>query len=40
MAACRRMQETGLIYGWAVNAGLAAATWLLVRLSGENLRGV
>lgn len=33
------LQETVLMYGWAVNAGLAAATWLLVRLSGENLRG-
>ena len=33
------MQETAFIYGWAINAGVAAATWLLVRLSGEALRG-
>ena len=33
------LQETALMYGWAANAGLAAATWLLVRLSGEQLRG-
>lgn len=33
------MQETAFLYGWAINAGIAAATWLLVRLSGEALRG-
>ena len=33
------MQETALVYGWAANAGLATATWLLVRLGGNPLRG-
>ncbi len=33
------MQETAFLYGWAINAGVAVATWLLVRLSGEVLRG-
>jgi cytochrome c oxidase cbb3-type subunit 1 len=33
------MQETAFLYGWAINAGVAVATWLLVRLSGEALRG-
>ncbi len=33
------MQETAFLYGWAINAGIAAATWLLARLSGEALRG-
>lgn len=33
------MQETALIYGWAANAGLAVALWLLARLGGTPLRG-
>jgi cytochrome c oxidase cbb3-type subunit 1 len=33
------VQETVFIYGWAINAGLAAALWLLVRLGGDGLRG-
>jgi len=33
------MQETALIYGWAANAGLAVALWLLARLGGSPLRG-
>src|SRR5579884_1770583 len=32
-------QETALVYGWAVNAGLAVALWLLARLGGLPLRG-
>lgn len=31
-------QETALVYGWAVNAGLAVALWLLARLGGLPLR--
>lgn len=31
-------QETALVYGWAVNAGLAVALWLLARLGGMPLR--
>lgn len=34
------MQETALIYGWATNAGLAVALWLLARLGGSPLRGL
>lgn len=34
------MQETALVYGWAANAGLAFALWLLARLGGSALRGV
>lgn len=33
------MQETALIYGWATNAGLAVALWLLARMGGSPLRG-
>ncbi len=32
-------QESALVYGWAVNAGLAVALWLLVRLGGGPMRG-
>ncbi len=34
------MQETALVYGWAANAGLAVALWLLARLGGSPLRGL
>jgi cytochrome c oxidase cbb3-type subunit 1 len=34
------MQETALVYGWAANAGLAVALWLLARLGGNALRGL
>lgn len=34
------MQETAAIYGWAANAGLAVALWLLGRLSGAPLRSL
>jgi len=33
------LQETALVYGWAVNAGLAVGIWLLARLGGSPLRG-
>lgn len=33
------MQETALLYGWAGNAGLAVALWVLSRLGGAPLRG-
>lgn len=33
------LQETALIYGWSVNAGLAAGLWLLIRLGGAPIRG-
>lgn len=33
------LQETALIYGWTVNAGLAVALWVLVRIGGAPLRG-
>jgi cytochrome c oxidase cbb3-type subunit I len=33
------MQETALVYGWAGNAGIAVALWLLSRLAGSALRG-
>ncbi|MEY3775822.1 MAG: hypothetical protein RLZZ129_2602 [Verrucomicrobiota bacterium] len=33
------MQETALLYGWAGNAGLAVALWVLARLGGAPLRG-
>ncbi len=33
------LQETALIYGWAVNAGLVVALWLLIRLGDAPLRG-
>lgn len=34
------IQETALVYGWAANAGLAVALWLLARLGGSPLRGL
>ncbi|MEO6873592.1 MAG: cbb3-type cytochrome c oxidase subunit I, partial [Opitutaceae bacterium] len=34
------MQESALIYGWAVNAGLAAGLWILARLGGSPLRSL
>lgn len=34
------MQETAAIYGWAANAGLAVALWLLGRLGGAPLRSL
>jgi cytochrome c oxidase cbb3-type subunit 1 len=33
------LQETTLVYGWAANAGMAVALWLLARLSAAPLRG-
>lgn len=33
------LQETALLYGWTVNAGLATGLWLLIRLGGAPLRG-
>ncbi len=33
------LAETAFVYGWLANAGLALATWVLGRLSGEPLRG-
>jgi cytochrome c oxidase cbb3-type subunit I len=32
------LRETAFIYGWAANAGLAVALWLLARLGGAPLR--
>jgi cytochrome c oxidase cbb3-type subunit 1 len=32
------LQETAFVYGWAANAGIAVALWLLARLGGEALR--
>jgi len=34
------MQEAAFIYGWAANAGLAVALWLLARLGGSPLRSL
>ncbi|MDB6126491.1 MAG: cytochrome c oxidase, subunit, partial [Verrucomicrobia bacterium] len=34
------MQETAFIYGWAANAGLAVALWILGRLGGSPLRSI
>lgn len=34
------MAETAFIYGWAANAGLGLALWILGRLGGEPLRGL
>ena len=34
------MQETAFIYGWAANAGLAVALWILGRLGGAPLRSL
>jgi cytochrome c oxidase cbb3-type subunit 1 len=34
------MQETAFVYGWAANAGLAVALWLLARLGGAPLRSL
>ena len=33
------LRETAFVYGWAANAGLAIALWVLARLGGEPLRG-
>jgi cytochrome c oxidase cbb3-type subunit 1 len=33
------LQETALVYGWAANAGMAVALWLLARLGASPLRG-
>lgn len=33
------LQETVLIYGWSINAGLAVGLWLLLRLGGAPIRG-
>ncbi len=32
------LRETAFVYGWAANAGIAVALWLLARLGGEALR--
>lgn len=32
------LRETAFVYGWAANAGLAVALWVLARLGGEALR--
>src|SRR5688572_5241570 len=34
------MRETAFVYGWAANAGLAVALWVLGRLGGHPLRGL
>jgi cytochrome c oxidase cbb3-type subunit I len=34
------LRETAFIYGWAANAGLAIALWILGRLGGYPLRGL
>jgi cytochrome c oxidase cbb3-type subunit 1 len=34
------LQETAFIYGWAANAGLAIALWVLGRLGGASLRAL
>jgi cytochrome c oxidase cbb3-type subunit 1 len=34
------LQETAFIYGWAANAGLAVALWILGRLGGSPLRSL
>ena len=34
------MQESAFIYGWAANAGLAVALWILARLGGAPLRSL
>ena len=34
------LQETTFIYGWAANAGLAVALWILARLGGSPLRSL
>jgi len=34
------MRETAFVYGWAANAGLALAIWILGRLGGNPLRGL
>jgi cytochrome c oxidase cbb3-type subunit 1 len=36
----RAIQETAFIYGWAANAGVAVALWLLARLGGSPLRSL
>src|ERR1051325_7330453 len=32
------LRETTFVYGWAANAGIAIALWILARLGGEPLR--
>ena len=32
-------RETAFVYGWAANAGIAIALWVLARLGGSPLRG-
>jgi cytochrome c oxidase cbb3-type subunit 1 len=32
------LRETAFVYGWAANAGIAIALWILARLGGEPLR--
>ncbi|MDB6169721.1 MAG: cytochrome c oxidase, subunit [Verrucomicrobia bacterium] len=34
------MQDSAFIYGWAANAGLAVALWILARLGGSPLRSL
>jgi cytochrome c oxidase cbb3-type subunit 1 len=34
------LQESAFVYGWAANAGLAVALWLLARLGGSPLRSL
>jgi cytochrome c oxidase cbb3-type subunit 1 len=34
------LRETSFVYGWAANAGLATALWILGRLGGSPLRGL
>ncbi len=34
------LRETAFVYGWAANAGLGIALWVLGRLGGEPLRGL
>ncbi len=34
------LRETAFVYGWAANAGIAVALWVLARLGGEPLRGM
>lgn len=36
----RAMGETAFVYGWAANAGLATALWILGRLGGHPLRAL
>lgn len=36
----RAIQETGFVYGWVANSGLAVSLWILGRLSGSPLRSL